>query len=113
MDVLAGRKTQGTITGSILINGRAVTPTQFASLVGYVEQEDVHNATSTVFETLMFAANLRLPASVDSEHKLQFVEEILWLLELDQIRDRIIGNNTTLLGLAPGQLKRVTMGVEL
>ena len=34
------------------------------------------------------------------------------ILELTEIKDRLIGDPDTL-GLSPGQLKRVTIGVEL
>jgi len=39
-------------------------------------------------------------------------QELLVLLELDTIADRLIGD-ATIPGLSPGQLKRVTIGVEL
>ncbi len=112
MDVIAGRKTQGKIEGDILVNGKKVTASRFARLNGYVEQEDIHNPTATVRETLLFAAHLRLPESVPEAAKVQFVDEILELLELSDVANNLIGN-AVILGLAPGQLKRVTIGVEL
>jgi ABC-type multidrug transport system ATPase subunit len=38
MDVLAGRKTTGSITGEILVNGRPKVQQTFSRVTGYVEQ---------------------------------------------------------------------------
>ena len=43
MDVIAGRKTQGEITGDILVNGHPKDQTTWARVVGYVEQMDIHS----------------------------------------------------------------------
>ena len=112
MDVIAGRKTQGTITGDITVNGHPKQARTFNRLCGYVEQTDVHLATSTVREALLFSAGLRLPSDVTTKQMTKFVEEVLDILELTAIADRVIGD-ATLAGLSLGQLKRVTIGVEL
>ena len=112
MDVIAGRKTQGSIEGAILVNGYPKQGRTFNRLCGYVEQTDVHLATSTVREALHFSASLRLPSSVTIEQRTKFVNEVLDILELTPIADRLIGD-ATLHGLSLGQLKRVTIGVEL
>ena len=112
MDVIAGRKTQGRIEGSILVNGYPKQDRTFNRLTGYVEQTDVHLATSTVREALHFSASLRLPSTVSAEQRTRFVDEVLDILELMPIANRVIGD-ATLSGLSLGQLKRVTIGVEL
>ena len=112
MDVIAGRKTQGRIEGAITVNGHPQELRTFNRRCGYVEQLDVHLASQTVREALMFSASLRLPSSVTEEQRRRFVEEVLDTLELMGISDRVIGN-ATLDGLSPGQMKRVTIGVEL
>lgn len=43
MDVIAGRKTQGEITGDILVNGHPKDQKTWARVVGYVEQMDIHS----------------------------------------------------------------------
>lgn len=63
-------------------------------------------------ESLAFSAKFRLPRDVTSEQRDKFVDEILDILELKPIADRIIGDDVNP-GLSPGQLKRVTIGVEL
>jgi ABC-type multidrug transport system ATPase subunit len=56
--VLARRKTGGKITGEILINGRKAD-SQLNRIIGYVEQQDIHNPTQTVLEALEFSAIVR------------------------------------------------------
>jgi ABC-type multidrug transport system ATPase subunit/ABC-type multidrug transport system permease subunit len=112
LDVLAGRKNTGIVEGKILFNGRAPSPADVAYHTGYVEQFDSLFPYDTVHETLLFAARLRLPASVSEETKAAIVEEIMDILELTPIRDYIIGN-ARIVGLSPSQLKRVNIGCEL
>ena len=112
MDVLAGRKTAGCIEGEILVNGHPKVTATFNRMCGFCEQTDMHWATQTVREALRFSAALRLPAEVTAAQREAFVSEVLDILELTPIADRIIGDSE-LPGLSPGQLKRVTIGVEL
>jgi len=112
MDVIAGRKTAGTMQGEILLNGIPKEDKAFAALVGYCEQQDLHMGFATVRESLLFSATLRLPASVSKEIREEFVDEVLTLLELDKIQHRIIGDESYQ-SLSPAQKKLVTIGVEL
>ena len=112
MDVIAGRKTAGVIEGDILVNGHPKVTATFNRMCGYVEQQDNHLASQTVREALAFSAKLRLPREVTDEQRAAFVGEVLDILELTPIADRIIGD-VTMPGLSPGQMKRVTIGVEL
>lgn len=70
MDVLAGRKTGGYIEGDIRISGHPKEQRTFARVSGYVEQNDIHSPQVTVFESLWFSANLRLPKEVTKEKRL-------------------------------------------
>jgi ABC-type multidrug transport system ATPase subunit len=112
MDVIAGRKTTGTITGAILVNGVPQTFPSFNRFSGYCEQTDVHVGQHTVQEAIEFSAKLRLPPEVTDEQRTRFVSQILQDLELDQIAHRLVGD-VSVEGLAPGERKRVTIGVEL
>jgi ABC-type multidrug transport system ATPase subunit len=60
MDVLARRKTRGKTTGDILINGRKAD-SSLNRIIGYVEQQDIHNSSQTVLEVLEFSAIVRAP----------------------------------------------------
>jgi ABC-type multidrug transport system ATPase subunit len=112
MDVIAGRKNTGKIEGEIFVDGHPQTFPSFARLNGYCEQTDVHLGTDTVREAIEFSARLRLPADVTTEARAHFVDQILADLELTDIAHRLIGD-ANIVGLSPGQLKRVTIGVEL
>ena len=110
LDVLAQRKTDGTINGSILVDGRPVS-VSFQRSAGYCEQLDVHEPFATVREALEFSALLRQPREVSREEKLKYVDTIINLLELHDLENTLIG--TVDAGLSVEQRKRVTIGVEL
>lgn len=112
MDVIAGRKTSGTITGDILVNGHPQQFPSFNRMMGYCEQQDIHVGTATVREAVDFSATLRLPASVSEEARRRFVDQILEDLELTPLAHRLVGD-ANIEGLSPGELKRLTIGVEL
>lgn len=110
LDVLAQRKTEGTINGSIMVDGRPL-PVSFQRSAGYVEQLDIHERMATVRESLEFSALLRQPATIPREEKLAYVDVIIDLLELHDLADTMIGSVGA--GLSVEQRKRVTIGVEL
>ena len=110
LDVLAQRKTDGTINGSIMVDGRPL-PVSFQRMAGYCEQLDVHEPFATVREALEFSALLRQPRTTPKEEKLKYVDTIINLLELHDLADTLVG--TVGNGLSVEQRKRVTIGVEL
>ena len=75
-------------------------------------QDDNLFAYSTVNETLMFAASLRLPSSMSLEDKQAHVDTVIGKLGLTPARDVIIGGPKAR-GVSGGERKRVTIGVEL
>ncbi|OAE18414.1 hypothetical protein AXG93_3426s1070 [Marchantia polymorpha subsp. ruderalis] len=109
LDVLAGRKTMGRITGEILLNGYPKVPDTFARIAGYVEQNDIHTPFISVRESLVFSASLRLPSTAN---RLQFVKEVMDVLELGEISDKLVGVIGDS-GLSVEEAKRLTIGVEL
>ncbi|SPO04637.1 probable ATP-binding cassette multidrug transport protein; ABC transporter [Cephalotrichum gorgonifer] len=110
LDVLAQRKTEGTINGSILVDGRPL-PVSFQRSAGYCEQLDVHEPYATVREALEFSALLRQSRDTPRAEKLKYVDTIINLLELHDLADTLIGKVGS--GLSVEQRKRVTIGVEL
>ncbi|KAB5576146.1 ABC-2 type transporter-domain-containing protein [Coniochaeta sp. 2T2.1] len=110
LDVLAQRKTEGTIHGTVLVDGREL-PVSFQRSAGYCEQNDVHEPHTTVREALEFSALLRQSRDVPREEKLKYVDTIIDLLELHDLADTLIGKVGA--GLTVEQRKRVTIGVEL
>ncbi|XP_021716119.1 ABC transporter G family member 31-like [Chenopodium quinoa] len=112
MDVLAGRKTGGYIEGDIRISGYPKVQHTFARISGYVEQNDIHSPQVTVEESLWFSSSLRLPKEISKETKKEFVEEVMRLVELDNLKHALVGLPGTT-GLSTEQRKRLTIGVEL
>ncbi|KAF8025631.1 hypothetical protein BT93_F2467 [Corymbia citriodora subsp. variegata] len=112
MDVLAGRKTGGYIEGDIRISGFPKKQETFARISGYCEQNDIHSPQVTVKESLIYSAFLRLPNEVSKEEKMIFVDEVMELVELDKLKDAIIGL-PGITGLSTEQRKRLTIAVEL
>ncbi|EGZ24145.1 pleiotropic drug resistance protein ABC superfamily [Phytophthora sojae] len=107
MDVIAHRKTGGSVRGRILLNGHEASDLAMRRCTGYCEQTDVHCEGATFREALTFSAFLRQPADVPSSVKRDTVRECLDLLDLHSIADRIVR------GASMEQLKRLTVGVEL
>ncbi|XVF68990.1 hypothetical protein PTKIN_Ptkin11bG0045400 [Pterospermum kingtungense] len=112
MDVLSGRKTGGYIEGDIKISGYPKEQKTFARISGYVEQNDIHSPQVTIEESLWFSSSLRLPKEISKTQRRDFVEEVMRLVELDNLRHALVGlpGNT---GLSTEQRKRLTIAVEL
>ncbi|KAG9514537.1 putative Brefeldin A resistance protein, partial [Aureobasidium melanogenum] len=111
LDVLAQRKTDGTIHGSVLVDGRPLS-ISFQRSAGYCEQLDVHEPLTTVREALEFSALLRQSKATPKAKKLEYVNVILDLLEMHDIADCLVGTSDGA-GLSIEQRKRLTIGVEL
>ncbi|KAG7388128.1 hypothetical protein PHYPSEUDO_013088 [Phytophthora pseudosyringae] len=107
MDVIAGRKTGGNITGKVLLNGYEANDLAIRRCTGYCEQMDVHSEAATIREALTFSSFLRQDASVSDAKKFDSVTECIELLGLADIADQIIR------GSSVEQMKRLTIGVEL
>ncbi|EAU32222.1 hypothetical protein ATEG_07960 [Aspergillus terreus NIH2624] len=90
LDVLAQRKTSGSIHGSVL---------------------DIHEPYATVRKALEVSARLRQPRGTPTEEKLRYVDTIVDLLELNDLQHTLIGRPGA--GLSVEQRKRHTIGVEL
>ncbi|KAE8955951.1 hypothetical protein PF011_g31642 [Phytophthora fragariae] len=107
MDVIAGRKTGGTIQGKIMLNGYEASDLAIRRCTGYCEQMDIHSDASTIREALVFSAFLRQHSSVPDSQKYDSVEECLELLDLQSVADEIVRGSPT------ERMKRLTIGVEL
>ena len=110
LDTLASRVTMGVVTGQMMVNGQQ-RDSGFQRKTGYVQQQDLHLATSTVREALNFSALLRQPKSVPKKEKLEYVEEVIKVLEMESYADAVVGVPGE--GLNVEQRKRLTIGVEL
>lgn len=119
LNVLSGMTpvTDGaTLTGQVRINGNPVSES-VAGAVGYVAQDDYMFALSTVFETLMFTCQLKLPHKTEEERRAQ-IEQVIAELALGPARDTAIGGEVNaggppIRGISGGERKRVSVGLQL
>ncbi|KAL7423124.1 hypothetical protein Q5752_002424 [Cryptotrichosporon argae] len=108
VDVLAGKRKGGNVEGRVAVvgaHGRRVK-------IGYVDQSDELAPTSTVYETLLFAAQLRLPEHVPLSVKAQRARDVLARLGLAHVADTRVGSGERR-GVSGGEMRRVSIGVEL
>ncbi|KAJ3538998.1 hypothetical protein NM208_g5663 [Fusarium decemcellulare] len=110
LDVLASRVTMGVVTGDMLVDGR-LRDESFQRKTGYVQQQDLHLHTSTVREALTFSALLRQPSQYSRQEKIDYVDTVIKILNMEEYADAIIGVPGE--GLNVEQRKRLTIGVEL
>ncbi|GFF64797.1 ABC transporter CDR4 [Aspergillus lentulus] len=110
LDVLATRTTMGIISGEMLVDGQP-RDDSFQRKTGYAQQQDLHLSTATVREALEFSALLRQSAHVPRQEKIDYVTEVIKLLDMTEYADAVIGVPGE--GLNVEQRKRLTIGVEL
>ncbi|KAI4123600.1 MAG: hypothetical protein LQ338_005192 [Usnochroma carphineum] len=106
LNTLSQRQTMGVVSGNMLVDGRPLGR-EFQRTTGFVEQQDIHDGTSTIREAFEFSAILRQEPQISREEKLAYVQEIIDLLELGEIQHALVSS------LGVEQKKRVTIGVEL
>jgi ABC-type multidrug transport system ATPase subunit/pSer/pThr/pTyr-binding forkhead associated (FHA) protein len=79
----------------------------FRNDMGYVPQQDIVHRELTVYSALDYSAQLRMPADTSPEERHQRILETMEELDLSERKDLPISK------LSGGQLKRVSIGVEL
>ena len=106
LNTLSQRQSIGVVEGNMLVDGRLLG-IEFQRGTGFVEQMDLHDDAATIREALEFSALLRQDRSVPKKEKIDYVDRIIDLLELQDIQDAVI------MSLGVEQRKRLTIGVEL
>jgi ABC-type multidrug transport system ATPase subunit len=99
------------LEGDVLYNELHLTKDRKRS-VGYVLQDDLLHEALTVYETLYYAAMLRLPKTMTKAQKLQRIQAVIDALGLDKCQNTIIGGFFRR-GVSGGERKRVSVGFEL
>jgi ABC transport system ATP-binding/permease protein len=96
-------------SGTVLVNGIDLYTNfkAYRNNVGYVPQKDIVHMELTVAQSLDYAARLRMPADTTRSERKTRIDEVLAELGLNHRRDIPVKN------LSGGQLKRVSIGVEL
>ncbi|MEB3189565.1 MAG: ATP-binding cassette domain-containing protein [Snowella sp.] len=95
-----------TTSGLVYLNGEDLRNNfnLYRNQIGYVPQKDIIHTTLTVKEALRYSAKLRLPQDADID---DIIEKTLAQIEMQERRNALVKN------LSGGQLKRVSIGVEL
>lgn len=111
LDILANRAKSGRVTGQIYVNGKLIDES-YPRISGYVFQDDNIMSTSTVYECILFSANLRLPDAMGQSEKRKRVDQVMADLGISHLRDRNIGDHMNR-GISGGEKRRVSIGMEL
>ncbi|KAF9307888.1 hypothetical protein BG003_011923 [Podila horticola] len=108
------------ISGSIRCNGIKAKKFWNDGSIGYLQQRDFLMPFLTVRETLTYAAHLRLPRTMSSQHKKELVELVLIEMGLKDCVDMRIGDpgggehgSGGIRGISGGERRRVSAAVQL
>jgi len=95
--------------GVVLVNGTNIYSNfdVIQNEIGYVPQRDIIHYELTVYQALNYAARLRMPGDTDKDERHQRIMQVLEDLDLLERKDTPISR------LSGGQIKRVSIGVEL
>eukprot|EP00602_Paraphysomonas_sp_CaronLab_P006649 CAMPEP_0185035536 /NCGR_PEP_ID=MMETSP1103-20130426/27085_1 /TAXON_ID=36769 /ORGANISM="Paraphysomonas bandaiensis, Strain Caron Lab Isolate" /LENGTH=593 /DNA_ID=CAMNT_0027572661 /DNA_START=1 /DNA_END=1782 /DNA_ORIENTATION=+ len=99
------------IQGTMHLNGTEYSKKILKAVSAYVMQDDLLHAELTVYETLSYAAQLRLVDMTNAERQTR-IEEVMKMMGIEHCRDVIIGD-TRRKGISGGERKRVCVAVEL
>ncbi|WIA20339.1 hypothetical protein OEZ85_006170 [Tetradesmus obliquus] len=112
LSIISGRAPKAvTTSGKVTSNGSRFTKAA-KRRVGFVLQDDLLYESLTVWETLGYAAALRLPRGMSAAQRAERVEAVLLALGLSKCRHTIIGGFFRR-GISGGERKRVSIGHEL
>ena len=110
LTVVAGFIDTSHVSGDLLVNGEK---TQVGKkLVGIVFQDDMMLPALTAFETIKFAADLRMPRRCTDAERTEACDAILHELGLYHVRNQLVGGAARR-GVSGGERKRLAVGVEL
>ncbi|CAF4219034.1 unnamed protein product, partial [Rotaria sp. Silwood2] len=113
LNTLACRLDVNTIVkGQISLNGAPYNNAELKRIAGYVIQDDLLNGNLTVYETLMYTAELRLPRHFTRQQHEERVQEVMLALGISHVKNVIVG---TVLkkGISGGERKRLCVGMQL
>ncbi|KAJ5112926.1 hypothetical protein N7456_001460 [Penicillium angulare] len=106
LTALTQRPAAGNLSGTFYVDGRPID-SSFNRQIGYCQQMDIHDESSTIREAFEFSALLRQSRETPKDEKLAYVDTVLQTLHLVEFQNAVIGS------LDIEKKKRVTIGVEL
>ncbi|KAL6607792.1 hypothetical protein ACP70R_040855 [Stipagrostis hirtigluma subsp. patula] len=116
VDALAGRIARGSLRGRVTLNGEPLVGggcrRRLRAISAHVAQDDMLHPTLTVRETLLFAAELRLPRALPAGKKRARVDALVDQLGLSGVADTVIGDDGHR-AVSGGERRRVSIGAEI
>ncbi|ESQ41305.1 hypothetical protein EUTSA_v10012786mg [Eutrema salsugineum] len=112
IDALANRIAKGSLKGNVTLNGEVLNSKMQKAISAYVMQDDLLFPMLTVEETLMFAAEFRLPRSLSKSKKNLRVQALIDQLGLRNAAKTIIGDEGHR-GISGGERRRVSIGIDI
>jgi len=107
LDIVAGRRRIGTLSGDVLVDGAPPTPAHARS-IAYCMQDESLPACATVSEALHFCAEMKLPAGMGRAAKEARCAELIEAFSLRACADTAIGS-AAVRGLSGGERRRVAV----
>lgn len=95
------------VSGSIKVNDKELTTTEFRRVSGLVTQEDVFEGCLTVEETLYFKAALML--NLEKKERQSRIDDVIAALQLESCQSTFIGDdsNPYMKGISGGEKRRL------
>ncbi|KAG8365815.1 hypothetical protein BUALT_Bualt17G0011100 [Buddleja alternifolia] len=112
IDALANRMAKGSLKGSITLNGEQLESRLLKVISAYVMQDDLLFPMLTVEETLMFAAEFRLPRTLSKSKKKIRVQALIDQIGLRNAAKTVIGDEGHR-GVSGGERRRVSIGIDI
>ncbi|PHT54261.1 ABC transporter G family member 1 [Capsicum baccatum] len=112
IDALANRIAKGSLKGTIKLNCEPLNSRLLKAISAYVMQDDLLYPMLTVEETLMFAAEFRLPRSLSKSKKKGRVQALIDQLGLRSAATTVIGDEGHR-GVSGGERRRVSIGIDI
>jgi len=112
IDALANRIAKGSLKGTVTLNGEPLESRLMKVISAYVMQDDLLFPMLTVEETLMFAAEFRLPRTLSKSKKKMRVQALIDQLGLRNAAKTVIGDEGHR-GVSGGERRRVSIGIDI
>ncbi|KAM6582623.1 hypothetical protein CsatB_009625 [Cannabis sativa] len=112
IDALANRIAKGSLKGTVTLNREILESRLLKVISAYVMQDDLLFPMLTVEETLMFAAEFRLPRTLSKSKKKMRVQALIDQLGLRNAAKTVIGDEGHR-GVSGGERRRVSIGIDI